>query len=754
VRSDPGREDGTPAGREPPRNTERVEGGDRKTVEHRDDDRHRRADQAAPGIDSTSPVARYLALSIALLAGALFAAVFLSRVPSAAAALAAVLQPAVSAVIVLLAAYAAGTAALALARAIFRRLAGLHDAAGGTGGATVGSGADRDAKETAAVLLVGLPAFGTAVALVAWSGSAIRLGAIALTLVLAAAGALLLARDPPRFGKLDGWDALLLGPPISIALIGALAPVNSPDELIYKLAVPKAYLLFGGMIDLPLNSHSYFSGALSLVSLAALALSGGIAAKLVHAVLFVAGLVILRRLGDRLAPGAGRWATTVLAWTPALMLIAGWAWSEWAVLALLMLSYLGWLDFHERATASAAALTVAALAGAAAIKYTALPWIVAFAVVASVRIARGGLGTADAPPTAASSRLGPLYGAAGASLVVLGGLFYLRNWLWSGSPVAPFLLSGAPTISNYRSQGSLSGWQEILLGYDIVHRGVVDDALGVLLPVCALLSPFGAMRFRSARELWWIGLLPLPFLVAAAPLSRLILTSAAPLAVVGALYLAVSWRSIASAIVRGAVAIAAGFALAMQLALVLWVVVTSYDPFDVLVGSETEAGYLERMRSYSRAYGWVAKNTPPDSRVLLLGENRSYPLERPTYSAGNFDGERMARFLGAHADAAALAATLRRMGVTHVIVHWPWVRVEGRSPGSLDMLEREYVLELPRRTALVLQELVDRLAVRRYHDDKYWVYELQPRREASPAGSAPPPAAATGSDASPQPSAE
>ncbi len=44
------------------------------------------------------------------------------------------------------------------------------------------------------------------------------------------------------------------------------------------------------------------------------------------------------------------------------------------------------------------------------------------------------------------------------------------------------------------------------------------------------------------------------------------------------------------------------------------------------------------------------------------------------------------------------------------------------------MLEREYVLPLPRATAVMLQQFVDEIAARRYQDDAYSVYEL-PRRE-------------------------
>jgi hypothetical protein len=132
------------------------------------------------------------------------------------------------------------------------------------------------------------------------------------------------------------------------------------------------------------------------------------------------------------------------------------------------------------------------------------------------------------------------------------------------------------------------------------------------------------------------------------------------------------------------------------------------------------------MRAYTPVYRWIAENAPPESRVLLIGETRSFSLARPTFSAGNFDGARMASFLGGHVDAASLAAELRRLGVTYVVVHWPRVKIEGRSSAPIGMLEREYVLPLPRSTAHMLQQFVDHVAVRRYQHAAYSVYELPP----------------------------
>src|SRR5438067_2254284 len=94
-----------------------------------------------------------------------------------------------------------------------------------------------------------------------------------ITIVAAFAGAYLLGKRDLTFTRVHP----LLAIPIAIAFIEAIAPVNSPDELVYKLAVPHAWQLFGRMLELPLNSNSYLAMALHSADLAALVLGGGIA---------------------------------------------------------------------------------------------------------------------------------------------------------------------------------------------------------------------------------------------------------------------------------------------------------------------------------------------------------------------------------------------------------------------------------------------------------------------------------------------
>src|SRR5262249_6244946 len=150
---------------------------------------------------------------------------------------------------------------------------------------------------------------------------------------------------------------------------------------------------------------------------------------------------------------------------------------------------------------------------ALASKYSAAPWLLVFAAAVLPSLARLGV------PRART--------AASAALVVFlsGGFFYVRNAAWTGSPVAPFLAGGGPRMAHFRGETGLSGWEELLRGYDVLHPGIVDDALGVALPLCVLASPFALRARRRYRDLFVIGAVQLVAFVAFSPTSRLMLTA-------------------------------------------------------------------------------------------------------------------------------------------------------------------------------------------------------------------------------------
>lgn len=639
---------------------------------------------------------------LALAIGGVLAAVFFGRFAPAATVLLRLTRPLAAASLVLLASLCCGAAAAVAARAVLTKVGGL---------------ADPEPRSAAVALrdclFIGIPVYGTLLGLIALTGAPLEIAAILVTLLLAVGGGLVLSRRRPALSlSLSAWDLALLGPPVAIAFLASTTPVASPDELVYKLAIPQAYLLHDGMVEFPLNSHSYFPAAFGLASLGALALSGGVAAKLMHLAIYLLTLGILRRLANRLDPPAGLWGTVVVAWTPALMLVAGWGWPDWGVVGLLLLSYERWRSFRETSDAGDAAMSALALAGALAARYTALLWLAAFAAV--VVLDRKNR----------SQPLARLAFALGAVLIVFGGFFYVRNLVWTGSPVAPFLLPDSPSVEKFRGS-SASGWGALLRGEDILHRDIVDDSLGILLPFSVLLSALslrgGGRRFA---DLFAIGLAQLAVFVTLAPLSRLWMTALVPLALLGASVAVRLWREAVPAL-RASLSIVAAVALSGQLLLVGYILVVSYDLAPYVVGNETETQYRLRARGFARTYDWIGRSTPPSSRILLIGENRTFDLPRPAFSAGNLDGPRLSRYLARFRTVAAFAREMRRLGVTHVLLHRSWYRVRGAGPGRPPgMLEKEYIVEVGRETHAMLAEFFASRARLRYRDGAYDVYEV------------------------------
>jgi hypothetical protein len=621
-----------------------------------------------------------VAAAAILIAGGGFTLLFLHRFRAASNLLFGELaRPLAAAAIVTLAVLAAGFVAIAIARRVF--------------GARGGDVSAIDA------LLIGYPIFGTLTGAMAWISTA---PIVPVTLVAAACGAIALLRR--RVVVRVGAPSLLLVVPIVLAIVGAITPANSPDELIYKLAVPQQYLLHGRMLELPLSSNSYLILATNLTDLAALAIGGPVAAKLARLLLYFAALAALQRFGRRIAGDGATWITAVVAWCPTLMVIAGWAWNEWAVIGLLVVAlerFERWLDLRD---ASDAAIAFAAAGCAAATKYTALPFLLAFGVLVLVRM-----------------RDAKLLARAALIVALFGGFFYARNAVWTGSPFAPLFLPNSPRIDNYRSGGRFSGFTDLAHGYDIVDPNLLDESLGILLPLAAIASlALLGRRDRVARDLLIAGGVQLPILLVIAPASRNMIGGVLPLAIAGAMLLAEVWRRSPRAI-RIVLGGGAAVALAAQLVLVMNVFAT-LDVIPYLGGSESAAQYLARTRHFAKPFGWIAASTPDDARILLLGELRTLYLPRQAVSASNLDGPRIAAWLAGFRTSDALRAELRRQGITHVLIG-PDYRIGGPPPG---IIEKETLLQLPPTTDAVLRAMLARDATLRYRDAGYLIFELLP----------------------------
>lgn len=567
-------------------------------------------------------------------ATALLAAVFLLRFAPSRLLLIETARPAIAALVVLLGAFACGLTALRVVKS------------------------SDDSLPSA--ILIGIVTLGTINGAAALISTAII---PFLTIAAAFAGAYLLGKRDFTFTRVHPLLAIAIG----VAFIEAITPVNSPDELVYKLAIPHAWQLFGRMVELPLNSNSYLAMALHSADAGALILGGGIAAKLVHFGLYLASLSIVRRVG-------GEWAAIMFAFTPALMIIAGWAWSEWAVLGLLLLSYERWSIDDTNGGACA-------LGCAIATKYTALPWLLAAAIVSRKHVLRVAM-----------------------IVTLFGAFFYVRNAAWTGSPIAPLLLPNAPQVTDFRG----NAWLGLVRGDDIFDPRIVDESLGIVLPLAFLA---GLFAWKKQRDLVLLGLIQMPILLTIGPGSRNIITGVAPIAIAG-IALLEEWMP------RRLAAFAAAIPLLAQLTLVAFTL-ESYDLARYLSGQENESQYLARARAFTKPYDWIAHNSPRDATILVLAENRTFYLDRRFIAAGNLDGPRIAAWLGSFANAEVFRAELQRRRVTHIVIHAPWYRV-GAPPS--DVLAKEFVLDVPPPVHAMLMQYLGMHASLRYRDGEYLVY--------------------------------
>ena len=459
--------------------------------------------------------------------------------------------------------------------------------------------------------LIGYPAFGT----LCFLAGTLKILAWTMVPLLVVGGLggvwLLLARyaeEKPEEGDggrerppLHRTGFLAVAAVIGCAFVAAQAPPSSLDELAYHLAVPSAWVLEGRAVELPLLSHSYFPFGVESADLPLLTLlgptDGGVASHFLHLFAALATIVLIARRTQS-------WlATAVIATTPALAITAGWSLVDWPLTGLFVVLYLA-LEENDLRTASAA--TAAGLLT----KYTFLP----FALLAWI-----------------IKREIPQWPA------LFGLVFFIRNLILTGNPIAPFFGADAPDVDSFRA----------LALSDYVFEGSwIDEALGASLLTVA---PFAV---------GWIAL--------ASVAAALALFLLAPSARILVPYLVVPAVSAAPALKRRLIAALAVIAVVMQTFLVVWFTARG-NAFSLLAGGASEEEYLKKARPSFEAISWLNRALPRDSRTLVIGVQETYWFARRVRGGGNFDGPRISRYLDVPTP-EALRERLRSDGITHVAI--------------------------------------------------------------------------------------
>lgn len=281
---------------------------------------------------------------------------------------------------------------------------------------------------------------------------------------------------------LPGWIMILALVIYAVGVPYAVTPAVESDELRYHLAAPESWLAAGRIQYLPFRAHSNFPFAVEMLFMAAMALQGTEAARLLHfTFLESAGILtgllafLLIRAGGRagglyrgarstrLARGTAATAAAAFVSMPVATILACWAFNDVAMTAFFMaVVYLGAVNLVARRPVPEW-IPGMMIGACLSTKYTMIPIMGALTAVLMVLMRLRGTGSADlmddsaratgfamqGESDAASRAGGERAGRDGSGPVatyflrvaivasLVAGPWYFKNLFWTVNPVYP-----------------------------------------------------------------------------------------------------------------------------------------------------------------------------------------------------------------------------------------------------------------------------------------------------------------------------
>lgn len=497
------------------------------------------------------------------------------------------------------------------------------------------------------------------------------------------------SREKPTANWFKRMMLGLLACPLLLALLSALAPATGKDALVYRLAMPKAYLAAGGIVDVTTNVYGYLSFGAEMNGVWAMLLGNfvhpfvaesafGMLTFAYWPVLLLATYSLARDWQLRRA-----WALTaavLVAAIPSFYQVAATGYVDHALALYVVLAVQAagkWWTTTSRANLVCLAF---ALGSALAIKFIAL---FAFFPLFIVVLCKA----REAQKTDAQEANAILLH--GLAAIVLAGLlaspWYIRTWVRTGSPVYPFyahLWNGSsPNWDAERSRlfqlwvSRYGGDEKNLVDYlaapiklsllaqpELAAR--YDGVIGISLLLGLPLLLWGGWRLRLKPEIkialavaggWYLCWLftsqQLRFLLPTLPLLAVAIVAVSSQVASSPV---VQWLWLASA-VPGLLVIAAWF--------------LEQNPLRVVLGGETREAYLTRRLDYYPYYQIINHDLPTTARVWLINmRNDTVHLERNYFADYVFEDYTITKLVQETASPSELRTRVQAMGITHLLL--------------------------------------------------------------------------------------
>ncbi|HXT00651.1 MAG TPA: hypothetical protein VN915_08260 [Elusimicrobiota bacterium] len=539
--------------------------------------------------------------------------------------------------------------------------------------AALGAGGDEAEKTVAGatlglgVLALAMFALAAAGLLASWAASAL-LGALLLFGWSEVRPALAALVDGGRRALERPWLCVLVGLPLLFALWACLVPPHQYDALVYHLALPQEYLRAGRLYAPPGIVYAHFPQNGEMLFTLALDMGSDLLAQMYAWLASALTIGWLLTYGRRIT-SAAPWAAALVATHTAVLLLSSTAYVEPLVMLWMTGALLAFEASDEGAQRGPLLLSALFMGLALGTKY----YAGLLAVLLVLRLAFRG-------------RLKPaiLYAALAGALFAP---WLIKNWIFVGNPVFPFLYKIFPATKAGWTSELAAGYFQVLTEYGHAH-GFLRDLLS--LPVLLLRNPlrygggmdvlgdygwdltlwlwgyglWAALRGRGPRALALLTALYFAGWFATGVVLRFLTAMAPAMARVGAAG-AAQWREEAAPGARVLAAAAAGVMLASHLFLVLFVhgVFGSGGP---MLALEDRGTFLSRKLEY---YPCAVESgrLPLGSKILEVGEQRGYYIPRAHLSTTVHAPNLYVALANASSSPEDLARSLRAGGFTHLL---------------------------------------------------------------------------------------
>ncbi|MFI5345177.1 MAG: hypothetical protein ACHQ51_02270 [Elusimicrobiota bacterium] len=475
--------------------------------------------------------------------------------------------------------------------------------------------------------------------------------------------------DGSRRAASRPWLCCLIGLPLLFVLWACLVPPHQYDSLVYHLALPQEYLRAGRLYAPPGIIYAHFPQNGEMLFTLALSLGSDLLAQMYMWLATALTISWLLTFGRRVTPAAV-WAAVLVATHTAVLLMSSTTYVEPLVMLWMTGAILAFESSDEGRDRGILLLSALFMGLALGTKY----YAGLLAVILVLRLVwRDRLKAAIQYAAVAGLIFSP---------------WLIKNYLFIGNPVFPFLYKYFPATSIGWTSDLAAGYFQVLTEYGHAH-GFFRDLLS--LPVLLFHNPlrfgggmdvlgdfgwdltlwlwaaglFAAWKQRERKGLALLTLLYVAGWFSTGVVLRFLTALAPAMALVGAAGVA-AWRERAGSPARAIGAGAAGVLIAGHLFLLLFVhgVFGSFSP---MLALESREAFLSRKLEYYPCAAFARSGLGPNDKILVVGEQRGYYLPSAHLSSTVHAPNLYIRRANEASSSEELARALRSDGFTYLL---------------------------------------------------------------------------------------